>query len=156
MHGQQGETDANELKDLRVLSVPTGETYARITEHNVYSCPISQPEDDESIDVFAPRNEEGRIPRIYAIAARIVIDPKNPIFPTHLKSEYIQDIEAYISVVKNTKGILDNGGPYRFYVFRDVELGDLKHAPKLSVSGPAHVHLSLKELLSGSACVAPL
>ena len=143
-------------KDRRVLSVPAGKTYALMTEHNVYSCPVSHPKHDEKVDAFAPRNEEGKIPRIYKIAARIVANPKNPVFPTHLKPEYSQNIKAYISVANSMKGILDGGGQYRFCILSDVELGALKHAPSLSRPGSRHVYLSLKQLLSGSASVDPL
>ena len=156
MQEPQKEQDFHEFKDLRVLSVPVGKTYALVTEHNVYSCPVSHPEHDETVDAFAPRNEEGRIPKIHKIAARIVTDPNNPDFSSYFNTEYAQNIKAYISVVKSIAGILDGGGKYRFYVLEDVEKGTLKHAPRLSRPGPAHVYISLKELLSGSKFVNPL
>ena len=142
-----------QLKDRHVLSVPAGKTYALMTEHNVYSCPEDSPKHDFSVDAFAPRNEDGRIPRLYRIAARIVTDPKKPLFPAHFNPEYSQSITSYISVVKRLKGMLDNGGKYRFYILSDVEQGALKHAPSLHPAGPAHVYLSLRELLSGAAVV---
>jgi hypothetical protein len=135
--------------------VPAGETYALMTEHKVYSCPVDYPEHDLTVDAFAPRNEEGKIPRIYRIAARIVADPRNPVFPTHLKPEYSQNIKANISVAKSIKGILDSGRQYRFYILSDIERGAPKHSPRLSRPGTAHVYLSLKRLLSGSASVDP-
>jgi len=150
------ESPKPEPKDRLVLSVPAGITYALMTEHNVYSCPVSHPAHDSTVDVFAPRNEEGEIPRLYQIAKRIVTDPKNPIFPADLNSEHAQNITAYISVVKNLKGMLNGGGKYRFYILIDVERGDLKHSPRLPHPGPAHVYLSLKELLTGSEVVHPI
>jgi hypothetical protein len=145
-----------ERKDRRVLSVPAGKTYVLMTKHNVYSCPVSHPKHDEKVDVFAPRNEEGKIPRIYRIVARIVADPRNPVCPTHLKPEYSQNIKVYISVAKSIKGILDGGGQYRFYILSDIERYALKHAPSLSHPGNAHVYLSLKQLVNGAEFVDPL
>jgi hypothetical protein len=144
------------FKDRRVLSVPAGKTYALMTEHNVYSCPEDWPKHDLSVDAFAPRNEKGRIPRIYQIATRIITDPQMPVFPPDFNPEFAQSIISYISVAKLREGILDGGGKYRFYILSDVERGALNHSPGLSVPGPAHVNLSLKELLSGSSIVHPI
>jgi Ca-activated chloride channel homolog len=149
----EGNTPKPEIKDRRVLSVPAGITYALMTEYNVYSCPDNYPAHDPSVDAFAPRNEEGKIPRLYRIAARIIVDPKNPVFPAGLNPQYTQSITSYISVVKRIIGILDGGGKYRFYILSDVEQGALKHSPSVQPPGPAHLYLSLRELLSGSSVV---
>jgi hypothetical protein len=148
--------DKREVKDRRVLSVPAAISYALMTEHNVYSCPEDWPVHDLGVDAFAPRKEKGKIPRIYRIAARIVTDPLKPVFPPTFDPSFAQSIISYISVAKLRKGILDEGGKYRFYILSDVERGALDHMPVLSVPGPSHVYLSLKELLSGSAVVHPI
>ena len=142
-------------KDRRVLSVPAGITHAHMTEHNVYSCPENYPLHDTGVDAFAPRNEEGRIPRLYCIITRIVTDPRNPVFPPNLKPDYAQSIAAYIRAVSHLKGMLDNGGSYRFYILSDLENGALKHSPSINPPGPSHVYLSLKDLISGSPVVSP-
>jgi len=127
------ESPKPEPKDRLVLSVPAGKTYAVMTEHNVYSCPEDWPKHDLNVDDFAPRNEKGRIPRIYRIMARIVTDPQKPVIPPDFNPECAQSIISYISVAKLRKGILDGGGQYRFYILSDVERGALNHAPRFSM-----------------------
>ena len=143
-------------KDRRVLSVPAGITYAHMTEHNVYSCPDTFQKHDSEVTAFAPRNEEGKIPRLYCLVARIITNPKNPTFPPSLKAEYAQSIPPYIRAVSHLPGILDGGGNYRFYILSDLENGALAHSPKLNPRGPAHVYLSLRDLIGGSSDVGPI
>lgn len=147
------ELPIRKIAERPVLSVSARITYAAMTEHNVYSCPDSTLQHDLRVDDFAPRNERGKIPRVYRIAARIVTDPKEPIFPEYFHPDYVQNIRTYISAVKGLKGILDGGGMYRFYVLTEPEDGMLKHAPSLEPDGPEHVYLSMKELVSGSSVV---
>ena len=146
----------NNVKDRRVLSVPAGITYAHMTEHNVYSCPDTFQKHDLEVTAFAPRNEEGKIPRLYCLVARITTNPKNPAFPSSLKAEYAQSITTYVRAVSHLPGILDGGGNYRFYILSDLENGALAHSPKLSPRGSAHVYLSLKDLIGGSSDVGPI
>jgi hypothetical protein len=145
----------NTIKDRRVLSVSAAKTYAHMTEHNVYSCPDDFSPHDPAVEAFAPRNQQGKIPRLYCIVARIVTNPKKPVFPPNLKPEYAQSISAYICAVSHIKGILDGGGNYRFYVLRDLENGALNHSPTVNLTEPLHVYLSLKDLVSGSPVVRP-
>jgi hypothetical protein len=139
-------------EDWRVLSVPAGITYAVMTEHNVYSCPANYSPHEPTVEIFAPRNEQGRIPRLYRIAARMVTDPTNPLIPISL-NHYADSIRAYISVARNLPGILDAAGNYRFYILCDLENGALKHSPIVNPPGAAHVYLSLKELTGGAQVV---
>jgi hypothetical protein len=146
------ENPYTDTEDWRVLSVSAGISYALMTEHNVYSCPDNYPPHHPTVEIFAPRNEQGRIPRLYRIAARIVTDPTNPFFPPNLK-HYAAPITAYISVVRNLHGMLDAVGNYRFYILCDLENGALKHSPIVNPPGAAHVYLSLKELTGGAQVV---
>lgn len=144
------------VKDRRVLSVPAGVSYAHMTEHNVYSCPETYQLHDLDAEAFAPRNEEGKIPRLYCIVARVTTNPNSPVFPENLKPDYAQSIKSYIAAVHHLPGILDGGGNYRFYVLSDLENGALKHSPTVHAGRAAHVYLSLKDLISGCARVSPL
>lgn len=146
----------DKIKDRRVLSVSAAKTYAHMTEHNIYSCPDNFLPHDPNVEAFAPRKHGGKIPRLYCIVARIVTDPKNPIFPPNLKPEYAQSISAYIRAVSHIEGILDGGGNYRFYVLNDLENGALNHSPTVNLNEPLHVYLSLKDLISGSPIVRPV
>lgn len=127
-----------------------------MTEHYVYSCPETHPQHDLDVEVFAPRDEEGKIPRLYCIVARVITDPNNSEFPNSLKLEYAQSIRSYIAAVRNRRRILDNGGNYRFYILGDLENGALKHSPTINAARAAHVYLSLKDLISGCSCVSPI
>ena len=144
------------IKDRLVLSVSAAKTYAHMTEHNIYSCPDNFLPHDPNVEAFAPRKYGGKIPRLYCIIARIVTDPKNPIFPRSLKSEYAQSISAYIRAVSHIEGILDGGGNYRFYVLSDSENGTLNHSPTVNLNELLHVYLSLKDLIGGSPIVSPV
>jgi hypothetical protein len=146
----------NHVKDRRVLSVPAGISYAHMTEHNVYSCPETYPQHDIEAEAFAPRDEEGKIPRLYCIMARVTTNPNNPAFPQNLKSEYAQSVISYIGAVRHLSGILDGNGKYRFYILGDLENGALKHSPTVNAGRAAHIYLSLKDLISGCSRVSPI
>ena len=129
-------------KDRRVLSVPAGITHAHMTEHNVYSCPDTFQQHDSDAEAFAPRDEEGEIPRLYCIMARVTTDPNNPAFPENLKPDYVQTINSYIGAVRHLPGILDGIGNYRFYVLCDLENGALS-IPHLSTLVELHMFICL-------------
>ena len=136
--------------------MPAGITHAHMTEHNVYSCPDTFQQHDSDAEAFAPRDEEGEIPRLYCIMARVTTDPNNPAFPENLKPDYVQTINSYIGAVRHLPGILDGIGNYRFYVLCDLENGALKHSPSVNAGRAAHVYLSLKDLISGCSRVSPI
>jgi len=142
--------------DKIVLSVSAALTFQHLNEHNVYSCPDDFPIHDSSVNLFAPRDDEGEIHRVYFIAQRMVTTPIKPEFPPKTKTEFVEAILGYIQAVSRKPGILDRAIAYRFYAIQDLENGRLPRSQKVHASRAAHVYLALSDLLTGSGVVQPL
>ena len=137
----------------KVLSVPAGKTHDWILQHKVYSCPeeYCYPEAKH----FAPRDAKGDIHVVFKIdsvhsANPFDIDAEN--LPEHARRR----ISGYISAVQHKKGILDNGGSYRFYLLSECEEGHLNPPAKTRTRLTNACCFDFEELVSKKPFVEPL